>query len=709
MAKKPKKTTMSVSEAVENLSSMAEMDDKVLKEERARQGEIDPFERRLWLDLTNEERTYQTVKETFGTIHRYLKQVYRDGHRDAETQRGVHAIMELAGEAATKMGRCTGLFKQAHRNEDLSELPEYQDLHRFYYEKIVKRFERELIAEESWQEEWGEEVEEDLMDIERRGLKELEQVRKDRKYELFYIRKEDGKPFFNRNLIRHIRLVTDFDEMLIDKYGDDPLIKIRSIQDRECHHSAKEIYNLSDKPIQKFCKDACKFKDFWLGRATLKAFMALTLAANHRNLLSNSAGKSCIGYFKDFLDYLREAVSSVEYVKILGQSKESLDSLRKSTLELLQRFSHSFYTHAGKRDDAIGYLFQIVRQSGRRRTIEYPAEPLTIWNSILENHDDIRNLLRKYPNGPLLKLIDLFEEREQTLGFDPLFLENFPSHLFDFSMGKKKISLLRIPAPVYQEQIGSAKILNEFKAFLRECGKKRLLLFNLQDRTSWEEHGRAESVEKIAKDFPENLTVITLPKNTPFYQQIDEYFDLDASKDFLTALQEQIKGAEECGFYFPESIDRKELLVFATKAVPYIHKAFFDQAASLNRKNRLDFIEITWQFLIIKLIELIGPEYVSFTCKDAIDVGQIQTMHFYSFLKLMSNEEISEEESDFILWMVFAPALIIRNRVVDIHRLSRALSGLSVLSKELQGEDRKKTDAAKLYKSSPFSKAKESC
>lgn len=438
MSKKPKKSGMSVAEAVENLSSMAEMDEKALKEERARKGTIDPFEKHLWLDLSDEEKTYQTVKETFNTVHRYLKRVYRDGHRDEETQRGVHAIMELAGEAVTKMDRCTGLFKSAHKDEDLTALPEYQDLQRFYYEKIMKRFERELVAEASWQEEWGEGVEEDLTDIERRGLKELEQVRKDRKYELFYIRKEDGKPFFNRNLVRHIRLVTDFDEMLIDKYGDDPLIKIRSIQDRDCHHSAKEICEAAEKPIQKFCKDAFKFKDYWLGRCTLKAYMALNLAANHRNLLSNTSGKSCIGYFKDFLDYLREAVSSVEYVKLLGQSKENLDALRSSTLNLLHRFSHAFYTHMGKRDDAIGYIFQMIYQSGRRRKTEYPVKPLTLWNNILENHDDIRNLLRKYPNGPLLRLIDLFEEREQTIGFDPMFLENYPSHLFDFQLGKRE-------------------------------------------------------------------------------------------------------------------------------------------------------------------------------------------------------------------------------------------------------------------------------
>ena len=689
---------MSVAEAVENLSSMAELDEKALQEERARKGTIDPFERRLWLDVTDEEKTYQTVKDSFSTVHHYLQQVYRDGHRDEETQRGIHAMMELANEAAQKMGHCTGLFKAAHKNEDFTKLPEYQDLTQFYSEKIMKRFERELIAEESWQEEWGEGLEEDLMDIERRGLKELEQVRKDRKYELFYIRKEDGKPFFNRNLVRHIRLVTDFDEMLMDKYGDDPLIKIRSIQDRECHHIAKEIEQMAEKPIQKFCKDVFKFKDYWLGRTTLKAYMALKLAANHRNLLSNTSGKSSISYFKDFLDYLREALSSVEYAKLIGGSKENFDTLRSSTVGLLHRFSHSFYTHMGKRDDAIGYLFQMIRQSGRRRKTSYPAKAHTLWNNLLENHDDFRNLLRKYPNGPLLRLIDLFEEREQTIGYDPFFLENYPSHLFDFTLGRKKISLLRIPAPVYQEQILSAKIINEFKAFLRECGKKRLLLFNLQDRTSWEEHGRAESVEKMATDFPENLTVITIPKSTPFYGQLDEYTNLDKSKEFLTILLSQIKGGEECGFYFPEGVDRKELFAFAEKFIPYIHKSFFNKKAELTRKERLDFIEITWQFLIIKLTEMVSPDYMSFTCKDAIDVGQIQTMHFYSFLKLLKEDEFSEDESDFILWMVFAPALIIRNRVVDIHRLSRALSSLSVLSAQLEDQPRKKTEVTKLYK-----------
>lgn len=204
----------------------------------------------------------------------------------------------------------------------------------------------------------------------------------------------------------------------------------------------------------------------------------------------------------------------------------------------------------------------------------------------------------------------------------------------------------------------------------------------------------------MAQDFPENLTVITLPKNTPFYQQIDEYLHLDKSKEFLSLLLEQIKGGEECGFYFPKSLDRKELLQFVEKLLPYIHKAFFEKKAELNRKERLDFVEITWQFLIIKLVEMVAPAYMSFTCKDAIDVGQIQTMHFYSFLKLMKEKEFSEEENDFILWMVFAPALIIRNRIVDIHRLSRALSSLSLFSSELEGKTRKKSEAVKFFKAS---------
>jgi len=62
-------------------------------------------------------------------------------------------------------------------------------------------------------------------------------------------------------------------------------------------------------------------------------------------------------------------------------------------------------------------------------------------------------------------------------------------------------------------------VIEEFKGFLRHIemkkGVEKHLLFNLQDRTSWEEHARCQALEDLEHhaEFNNQLVVVTLPKN----------------------------------------------------------------------------------------------------------------------------------------------------------------------------------------------------
>ena len=188
MKKRSKTDEMTIMDAVDNLSSIAEVDIESTAEgiEKGVKKSLQTFKN---LKQTEKQETLETVKGSFKTVHKYLQHVYqkdREHLQDIEMQRGVKAIMVLAGEAADKLGECTSLFKHTFQEGKIEEIEEYKDLRKFYFNKIVKRFQEVLATEEAWEEEWG--GDEPTLNIERLGLKDLETVKRDRQYELFYIK-----------------------------------------------------------------------------------------------------------------------------------------------------------------------------------------------------------------------------------------------------------------------------------------------------------------------------------------------------------------------------------------------------------------------------------------------------------------------------------------------------------------------------------------
>src|SRR3989338_4114188 len=248
----------SILEAVDNLSSMAELEiEEVRVEEKESTDETIRLNINKWFDPRNEQKSLTSAKNTFKAVHRYLEHVYtKEGKslKDTEMQRGVRSIIALANEAAVKLDQCRAIFGD---KTSITETKEFRDLIEFYEKKILKRFEEVIQSEEDWEEEWG--GEEDAADIQRRGLKDLESVTRDRDYELFHLSKEDGTRFYNRNLIRHIRLVADFDQIVSNVDGADPLLRVRLVQDKQAQLAAKSIYSYLGNDLDRWIRRAGKF------------------------------------------------------------------------------------------------------------------------------------------------------------------------------------------------------------------------------------------------------------------------------------------------------------------------------------------------------------------------------------------------------------------------------------------------------------------
>jgi len=650
MAKK-KRGRITVLEAVDNLSHLADLN-------------VEQKEETEWTDPAKVQENQDAIRETFRTLTAYLQHLYqkeREELGNPQTQKGIQAMMQLAGEAVDKVGKYTKLFKGAHTRDE--SIPEFQQLQQFYLSKVFSKVKHEKPAE-AW-EDAGSERE---MEDERQALKDLEAVQQDDEYELFYIYKEDGTPFFTPQLLRHIRMVGNFDESLMSKDHEDMLRRMEVILDRDLHVSAQEILAEATDLIERFYKEALQHRDQEGPAALSKAVMALMLAANPKNLLHNTHVKPCVDYFIDFETYLRRAVESADYHQWRTLPPEKITPFKSLCLKLAHYLCNALFLRSGARHEIMSFIRDVVEN----RAVELP----TLWGTLSSVDTALRAELRKYPSGPLMKILKVFRYEEEKKGFDPLIQKNPPSHIFNISSEMTHTSIVHLPCPVHQELIDRVTITPEFKGYLRSLVNRKHLYINLQDRTSWKEHARSSAIEELSKqgEFTEVLHVVTLAKHTDFYHQINDYAEIANAKEFCKLCETQINSGTECGFYYPQGLITPKIV---QGLVGFVYEQFFHQKPGFSRKERLDFIEILYFFLILRILDAQNPDVVSFSDKDGVDAGAAMAASFYGFARMISTmKPWTEEDKNFFLFAFFGSALLIRHRSIDPLVLQRALSAL---------------------------------
>jgi hypothetical protein len=218
------------------------------------------------------------------------------------------------------------------------------------------------------------------------------------------------------------------------------------------------------------------------------------------------------------------------------------------------------------------------------------------------------------------------------------------------------------------------EIVPEFKGYLHSLGTQRHLYVNLQDRTAWKESLRSTLLETLSQkgEFSETLLLITLPKDTDFYHQMKEYGEMSEAEQFCSSCIQQVLSGE--GFYFPAGKTPKGWI---EPLVRFIHKQFFMDKEVLDRKQRLDFIEILYFFITLRYLDEHKPDVLNFSCKDGVDSGAAATASFYGFTRMLSSKSPwTEHDRDGFLLAFFGPAILIRHRCIDTGRLHRALSAL---------------------------------
>lgn len=685
MGKDKSKEDPSILEAVDNLSSMAELDIEDFKKKK--DGEKVGVNTTRWLDPIDEKKTIESVKNTLKVVSNYLKQIYKKNAsqlKDKSMQKGVVAIMKLATEAVDKVD---DYARQTKKKINIKNSKEYVFLIEFYEKKIKSRFDGSLTSDQEMENDY----EEDAADIKARGIRDIASVTRDRDYELFYLRNENGGRFFNANLARHIRLVADFDQIISAFSVIDPLTKVPLLKDDIAYHLCRQLKSRLKHELDEVVKISGTHRDDPLVQSVFRGTMALLLASNAKNQLKITTGKSVSGYFKDFQMHMRSALSSIDYRNYIDNPPE--EDFYIKLLGLLHMMCFVIYT-AHINTTEVGALLSGIINSKEKKSSKSKRSSFALWNTILDDYDSLQSVFNSCPNGPLFKILDVLIEAEAFSEFDPIIQGDFPGNYFAFKSKSLSSEFLKIPSPTMQTSITSADLSFEFLGFLRGLvlQQKKLLLFNFQDRTSWKEYARANKIEKCALDAEVGcaLTVVTLTKSTAFYNQIDDYLHIDTADDFKKIFFKQLEGEEGCGYYYPKKLDRNRFFSFCKQMLEEVHKVYFANKKNLSRKNRMDFIEIAYHMLYLFFINEEKANYIAFSAKDGVDISAIELSSMFAFLKTISGElEWRAEEEDFMIEMIYSSALIVRERAPFITPLKRTADMLGLLIAELELDKKK--------------------
>lgn len=681
-----------VTEAVETLSSIAEMDfdrDIALATNEIEEI-ILPFDKApeiplrtvQWLYEQSPEDRIEIIKEVFKVILDYLKGFYKKQFRylpNNKDSEGVKAIMVLVGEAAKKLDKHKEFFENC-KLKTITELTEYKKLQEFYLSRIARKIDEGTLSK------W-------ILGLSRRLIEtkipsittakhvfvDLDSVKKDIEYELFFIRKEDGSRFFSPQIIRNIKLVCDFGERLSEIALEDPLENITIWRNWIVCQCAKDILSASQSYIRKYYQEVGNIEEEEFRKCLANALMALMLCSNPHNDGRDPLLKSNLDYFVDFQEFLREALQTRDYQKLIAYpTKETKGG--QCLVALLHSLCQSYFVALN------GYkviLPNILNKLQEARKEEKKGNKLSkdgsrISDELSHDYRTFSKLFKSHASGPLIKVLDILEEGNFH-AFDPFIQDNIPNQLFSLEAFGRDVPIVRMPCPIHQEFIHKASITEEFKAFLRSTTQekeKQFLIINFQDRTSWKDHSRCTALEDLQKhpDFSNQLVVITMTKETEFYHQEAPYNKENQASNFIKMFKQQLED-EECGYYFPENIRKKLFPHFINKLLNQIHQIFFKGRNVLPIERRKDFIEIAYLFIELKILEIVKPYALSLSCKDGVDNSPVSSALLYLFLSWIQNKWDTQHQENLTL-ILLAPAMLVRERILLSDKFDRFISAV---------------------------------
>lgn len=680
-------SNLSLVEAISNLSNLADL--RIDPDKAERGGELlqglEPLEQALVNEALHALRgsggsPVDAVRETFQAILSFATDFYRKQYSQLskpQVRRNFRSLLAMVGEAGIKLNRCTGVFHTAQRTSDLAE---YRAIEDFYRNKLAKPLgdQNPAALENLARAELGDGLTGHGLSLHIRAAEDLQRLLDDSDYELFFLKKEDGQPFFSPALLRNLRVIHQLSGSLPESVEADPLLALKELSDLEAHNRARHALEAGHDFWAFIAKHAAQQTESPLFRLLYQGMLALMLAGNSRNLLAALPIKSSIQYFRDFLNLFAMALASEEYKEVLNSI--SPNPLQAQLLGLIGELAQSLFNFSAPSAIIGPYINKLIK-SGSSQLDQHEHE--LAWQ-LLNEARAISTVLKRYPSGPLLRMLDFISAEEIPDCFEPLMQDNLPYRMWSIEHDGKSTEVMRVPSPTAQESITKAHPNPIFLAFLstyvKAAGAKRHLLINIQDRTSFRDRARCLALEELPRyaEYLPHLTVVTLPRYGDFYFQCGVYQEDCSAEELLQQYAEQVLAGEDFGYYFPPGLKTgmHERLSVLSKD---ILKKHCPRTGPLSRNERIVLIDIFFNELTLDLIKRITPDSVSFTDKDGCDAAACTNTLFYIFYHWKQNSHWSPPNADLLHTMLFGPALTIRERLVQAPELARLAQTLYFL------------------------------
>lgn len=677
-------------DAVEALSSIVETPWEVESYEASELDDKQNWKNAGWLKGSNKEEVTSQIKSIFKVILTHLKDYYqedRNAREFSENNEKIKSIMLIVGQAAKKIDRYTDLF-HSKTMHSVTETKEYRQLQDFYKKKISKTIDEAVLGK------WilaltGQAFKDQskIIAAEKRidaghVFVDLDSVKNDTEYELFFIRKQDGGRFFNARLIKNITLICDFGFKLSQESDIDPLIDLPIWSDRYGLSVASRILKKSKAAINQYFPLIAQHKESLICSNVQKALLALFSASNPNRLLSSGSSKGCLNYLGDFQMYLRNALETRAYQHMIAFPEQEFRPEDVAGKKLIDKLLQQIYESTGSDEKLDSYIRFFVNKSRESVSSEHKKANVNIpiWNRLASDYSALHKYLRNHPNGPLNKVLSLLEDGDYNF-FDPYLQLRMPETIYEVSSNDLITHVHILPSPTKQESIHEANVIDEWLGYLHAKSEtENIVLFNFQDNTSWREYARAQSLEKLqsAAGFERFLNVVTLPKDTEFYHQEMPYNDIHQLAAFKKAMKDQILG-DSTGFYLPDVVKKHVTTEWIDGMFSLISRNFFSGKNVLSREARLDFIEIFYGFLELKIVEILKPTDLFFTCKDGVDISPTSASLFYVLLKMINGAGVSDEDLEYLTGILYKPALLSRERTLLTGRVERMLGAIRVI------------------------------
>lgn len=336
---------------------------------------------------------------------------------------------------------------------------------------------------------------------------------------------------------------------------------------------------------------------------------------------------------------------------------------------------------------------------------------LHVYHKNLKSKEAKDNFLKKlgkwkgiYPNVSLLERF-----------YDPNLTRDVISVKARFQINGKKVDMIRTPTVAN----ASKGIVSEYKGFMDDKKNKKQKHLYINYQTKYKEKGlknwfkaeryRVKKLEELQKEYNENLILLTISKESEFYNNAGAENDRKKSIDikaFKKLFAEEINKYEDdngikypdnsnfCGFHAGTPCQDKMIETF---------NSIIDNLYGSKDKDKLTFeqrraaIELTYNSFINQMIKADKVTSFNHTCKDAIDRGgAASSIHVIvqAISDLCSKNEISDNDMvrfdnevlKAIPSMIFGDAIVSARRSIqeDEKKQKTRLSDFIVTIQELR-------------------------